>query len=30
VNEFEERLGFPAVDPHGRPIPPRRRAPRVS
>ena len=27
VNEFEERLGFPAVDPHGRPIPPRRKGP---
>lgn len=25
VNGFEERLGFPAVDPHGRPIPSRRR-----
>jgi manganese/zinc/iron transport system permease protein len=24
VNEFEGRLGFPATDPHGRPIPPRR------
>ena len=24
VNEFEERLDFPAVDPHGRPIPRRR------
>jgi manganese/zinc/iron transport system permease protein len=25
VNGFEERLGFPSVDPHGRPIPSRRR-----
>jgi len=26
VDELEQRLGFPAVDPHGKPIPPRRRS----